>query len=130
MNKYHNDRRPEVVAFLKDLADVCKKHGMSLGHEDSHGGFLVEPWDEYNEEWMLDAAEVVPDKPKLISDEAITLLRMLDRTDERFPMWEDMVQPDHVAELRTHRLIKYIFGVDMRWIAISDAGREYLRNHA
>ena len=32
---------PDVDAFLNDLVSVCRKHGMSLGHEDPHGGFLV-----------------------------------------------------------------------------------------
>lgn len=32
---------PAVDAFLADLAAVCRKHGMSLGHEDHHGVFEV-----------------------------------------------------------------------------------------
>ncbi len=32
---------PEVDVFLNDLVAVCRKHGMSLGHEDRHGAFEV-----------------------------------------------------------------------------------------
>ena len=28
-------------AFLEDLVAVCRKHNMSLSHEDGHGNFLV-----------------------------------------------------------------------------------------
>lgn len=43
---------PAVDAFLEEIAPVCKKHGMSLGHEDQHGSFLVEDHDESNIEWL------------------------------------------------------------------------------
>ena len=32
---------PGVEAFLDDIVAVCEKHGMSLGHEDGHGNFIV-----------------------------------------------------------------------------------------
>jgi hypothetical protein len=44
-------------AFLKDLIEVCKKHNLSISHEDSHGGFLVRHgYDEkHYGEWLLAA---------------------------------------------------------------------------
>ena len=39
---------PLVDAFLEDLLFLCKKHGLSLSHEDGHGAFLVENYEESN----------------------------------------------------------------------------------
>lgn len=41
--------------FLMDLVLVCLKHGLSLGHEDGHGAFLVENISAHNLERLLDA---------------------------------------------------------------------------
>lgn len=30
-----------IDAFLQDVLEVCKKHNMTLGHEDEHGAFRV-----------------------------------------------------------------------------------------
>jgi hypothetical protein len=30
---------PAVDIFLAEIVEVCKKHGMSISHEDDHGGF-------------------------------------------------------------------------------------------
>jgi hypothetical protein len=131
MTKYRDDRDPKVIAMLKEIVEVCKKHGMSLGHEDAHGGFLVEPWDDYNEKWLLDAGQVEVREEDPISDEAMKTLKMLnDIPSLRFYVPEEKPQPDHVVELRTLRFISYVFSRDERWIVISDAGREYLRSHA
>lgn len=47
---------PRVDAFLKELEAVCKKHGFSLGHEDTQGGFIVEKYDKNLSEWLQQAA--------------------------------------------------------------------------
>jgi hypothetical protein len=28
-------------AFLLEIIEVCKKHNLSIGHEDGHGAFLI-----------------------------------------------------------------------------------------
>jgi hypothetical protein len=43
---------PEVDAFIRDIIIVCKKHGMSLAHEDSQGAFIVEDYKADNVEWL------------------------------------------------------------------------------
>lgn len=61
-NRWHrgtkrNEPSPAAVeAFLDDIDGVFRKHDLSLGHEDSHGGFIVEPFCEYNVEWVRAAA--------------------------------------------------------------------------
>lgn len=51
---------PKVGLFLKDLLSVCKKHGFSIGHEDTQGSFIIYPYegegDDTLTEWLLDAS--------------------------------------------------------------------------
>lgn len=42
-------------AFLSDLVEVCKKHNLSLSHEDGLGYFIVEKYDSRNIDWLLEA---------------------------------------------------------------------------
>lgn len=47
---------PRVDAFLAEIQDVCRKHGMSLGHEDEHGAFrVVLSVDEHHLKWLFEA---------------------------------------------------------------------------
>jgi hypothetical protein len=48
---------PEVDAFLLEIEAVCFKHGMSIGHEDEHGAFLVHRYDADLMEWLYDAPD-------------------------------------------------------------------------
>lgn len=45
----------EVDAFLKEIVKVCKEHGFSLSHEDTHGAFIVEKYDKDNIQWLMEA---------------------------------------------------------------------------
>ena len=51
-------QRPDVDAFLADIEAVCRKHGLSIGHEDGHGSFIVGPFDQGEVEWLLGAQVV------------------------------------------------------------------------
>jgi hypothetical protein len=44
-----------VDAFLADILEVCKKHDMSISHEDNEGAFEIERMSTYNMEWLLNA---------------------------------------------------------------------------
>lgn len=47
---------PEAVEnFLDAYEALCRKHGRSLAHEDYHGAFIVEPFDERNIKWVRGA---------------------------------------------------------------------------
>lgn len=59
------NREERVKNFMKEYEALCKKYNLSLGHEDSEGGFIL---DEYKEDyvdwvkcamkqWELDAEE-------------------------------------------------------------------------
>lgn len=42
----------KVDAFLEDIKQVCKKHGMSISHEDCQGAFEIENYSELCMEWL------------------------------------------------------------------------------
>lgn len=47
----------KIDAFLNDIKVICKKHGLSLSHEDEHGSFEVAKYSERNMDWLLGAAD-------------------------------------------------------------------------
>jgi hypothetical protein len=46
---------PRAEAFLDDLEIVCRKHGLSIGHEDGHGAFQIWEFNESDIRWLRDA---------------------------------------------------------------------------
>ena len=51
-----------MLKFLEDINEVCKKHNLSISHEDYHGGFIIEEYDEHNIEWLFDATKGYKDR--------------------------------------------------------------------
>ena len=45
---------PRIDSFLKEIEEVCKKHNLSISHEDGHGNFIVEAYDIENIKWLND----------------------------------------------------------------------------
>lgn len=43
---------PNVDQFLAEIGDVCRKYGYSIGHEDGHGAFIINTFDESDLEWL------------------------------------------------------------------------------
>lgn len=52
---------PKIDAFIEEVIAVCKRHGLSIGHEDGHGAFEIGEADEHNFKWLRDATDVTPD---------------------------------------------------------------------
>lgn len=52
---------PKIDAFIAEVIAVSKKHGLSIGHEDSHGAFVVEVFSDSNADWLLHAHDDVCD---------------------------------------------------------------------
>jgi hypothetical protein len=46
----------KIEAFLDEYEALCRKHGLSLSHEDGHGGFEIEVFDKHNIDWVRQAA--------------------------------------------------------------------------
>ena len=45
-----------VDRFLDEVLEVCKKHGLSISHEDGHGSFLIENHNESDAQWLRDSS--------------------------------------------------------------------------
>ena len=56
-NGKKNVENPKVDAFLDEVKEVCKKHKMSLSHEDLHGAFIVIDYDATFETWLEHAID-------------------------------------------------------------------------
>jgi hypothetical protein len=46
---------PRIDNFLSDLLALCRKHQLCIGHEDTHGSFMIHQLDENVTAWMNDA---------------------------------------------------------------------------
>ena len=40
----------EILNFFDEIEEVCKKHNISIGHEDTQGSFII--YQEYDEDIM------------------------------------------------------------------------------
>jgi len=46
---------PKIDSFLDDVIAVCRKHKLSISHEDGHGAFIVQDLDDHDLKWLRDA---------------------------------------------------------------------------
>lgn len=46
---------PAIDAFLAEVWEVSKKHGLALSHEDGHGAFEVVEIDRGDFDWLMAA---------------------------------------------------------------------------
>lgn len=54
---------PERMAkFIEEIEAVYKKHDMSVTHEDGHGSFIIEKFDERNVRSLKNATKGYVDK--------------------------------------------------------------------
>lgn len=44
----------KLANFLNEIDLLCQKYGYSLSHEDGHGGFIIEKYNENNIKWLCD----------------------------------------------------------------------------
>ncbi|QXN69904.1 hypothetical protein MAWWA_93 [Bacillus phage vB_BspH_Mawwa] len=51
-------KKEKVEKFLEEIEKVCRKHNMSISHEDGHGAFIIEKFDEFNISWLKGASIV------------------------------------------------------------------------
>lgn len=63
---------PRIEAFLDEIEQVCRKHGMTISHEDHHGSFEIDCFDggtfdghanigEFNIAWLRAAFDSIED---------------------------------------------------------------------
>lgn len=41
-----------IDEFIEEVLSVCRKHGLSIGHEDSQGSFIILNYDEVFSQWF------------------------------------------------------------------------------
>ena len=51
--------------FLAAYAELCERHKLTLGHEDGHGAFIVEPYTPLNVSWVFNA-HLDPNLPDIV----------------------------------------------------------------
>lgn len=49
------DRDYDVQMFLDGIETLCRKYNLSISHEDEHGSFIIEDYNELNIDWLNDA---------------------------------------------------------------------------
>jgi hypothetical protein len=50
-------KSPERIdRFLAAYEALCREHGLVLSHEDQHGGFVIEKFEQGYVDWAKDAA--------------------------------------------------------------------------
>lgn len=45
----------KIIEFFNEIDALCKKYGFSISHEDGHGAFIIEDYDESNIKWLKGA---------------------------------------------------------------------------
>ena len=51
------NKNSSIVEFLKEYEDLCRKHNISITHEDGHGAFIFEKFNENNIKYMCEGRE-------------------------------------------------------------------------
>lgn len=63
VSKNERMESPAVIeAFLEEIEKISKEYGLSISHEDSHGGFIIEIYDNYNISWLRECSININDK--------------------------------------------------------------------
>jgi len=47
----------EMKNFFDEIEAVCRKHGLSIGHEDSNGGFEIHRFRQEDITWLRGASK-------------------------------------------------------------------------
>lgn len=58
--RHGSDLTLEERAFVSEIVEVCRRHGMWLAHEDQHGAFEIWPSDASTEDWLTSAHSMIP----------------------------------------------------------------------
>lgn len=58
-SKTKNDytENPKIDKFLDAIILTCKRHGFSISHEDGHGAFIIERYQDNYSKWIHHAMD-------------------------------------------------------------------------
>jgi hypothetical protein len=62
------DMPQEMENFLNDIKQVCTKHGLCISHEDHHGSFEIEAYDDNYIEWLFNAGKSYKEPNKVYEE--------------------------------------------------------------
>lgn len=51
-----------IIPFVTAIREVCEKYGYSIAHQDFHGAFIIEPFNEDNMRRLANAELELPDE--------------------------------------------------------------------
>ena len=60
MKRWSNNgeiENPKIDAFLTEIVEVYKRHGLAIAHEDTHGGFEIVALDQQFIDWLMQASD-------------------------------------------------------------------------
>lgn len=63
MLKPVNIRKKKLGTFKHELIALYRKHGVSIGHEDNHGAFIIRDFCESDVRWIENATNDATEKP-------------------------------------------------------------------
>jgi hypothetical protein len=49
------EKPSKMLEFFEEIDLVCKLYNLSISHEDGHGAFVIEEYDEFNIRWLKNA---------------------------------------------------------------------------
>lgn len=52
ITREHIEMPEKMVLFLDEIDNICKKYNLSISHEDVHGSFEIEKYNEMNIQWL------------------------------------------------------------------------------
>jgi len=55
--KQMHEENEKIDVFIKDIVKICKKHNLSISHEDGHGSFEIEIFSDDNIKWLNNATD-------------------------------------------------------------------------
>ncbi len=54
----------KIDAYLAEIEEVSRRHGLSISHEDGHGAFVIGAFDEGHNHWLWSAHDDTPPAKK------------------------------------------------------------------
>ena len=86
--------------FLSDIDKVCRKHGLSISHEDSHGGFKIVEYDESMRDWLNDGED--KDEKAVKLQELFTAMKEIGKEKATAITWiNEKLNPPKGFEIRS-----------------------------
>jgi hypothetical protein len=66
-NKLKSDKNSNVISFIKEVQDLCRKYQISISHEDGHGLFILTDYNDLYIDYLNDAInETTTNKKKQV----------------------------------------------------------------